>query len=310
MNKNKLTFTEPQMIIYGAPGTGKSYLIKKSLESLNVKDNLIIRTTFHSDYNYSDFIGYMKPFSNISEDKIIYKFSPGPFTLALEKSLSSTELVYLVIEELNRGNSPSIFGDIFQLLDRSEATGDSSYPVLNNDIRKYLDDLNNDEINQRLSVFGDSVIFIPKNLKIVTTMNTADQNVFVLDTAFKRRFLMHYIQIEFDLNNMALKNLNSISQTNLFAPTDKNWTDFAQSINKKIDQINQNGHVVSEDKKLGPFFVTESDVSSRQAFCDKVIFYLKNDVFKYDSSFMKESYEQIYNSFVLNNGDIFTILDL
>lgn len=300
-------FKEHQTIIYGAPGTGKSFFIKQKLELGKIDESNVFRTTFHSDLSYSDFVGYLKP-CNDSDGSIDYKFQAGPFTFALERALSSSNDVYLVIEELNRGNAPSILGDIFQLLDRG-SDGKSSYFIKNTDVRAFLD--NNEACKKTLESLGaqEGDILLPSNFFIIATMNTADQNVFVLDTAFKRRFVMRYIPIVFDETIPAFKALNEMSKISVF-DNKHTWGEFAQLINKKVDGTNANGLVVSEDKKLGPFFVSESDVSSKQSFCDKVIYYLKNDVFKYDSNFLNESYESIYKRFVLENDDLFDILNL
>lgn len=300
------TLSDKQLIVYGAPGTGKSYGINDTLSTLgfNLVDE-VERVVFHKDYTYSDFIGCLMPKN--SPTGLDYIFEPGPFTVALEKSLERPDKnICLLIEEMNRGNCGGIFGDVFQLLDRDDA-GNSSYTIMNEDIRKYL------ELNSRtlpaLSVWdiGEDDIFIPKNLYIVGTMNTADQNVFVMDSAFKRRFKMRYVPIVFDLTEPHLAKINSLSQNTLFAGT-STWSDFAIAVNSLIDKINSDLISISEDKKLGPYFVEEVDVSCKQAFCDKVIYYLKNDVFKYTDTVFFDSYEKIYDEIVNNNIDIFDFL--
>lgn len=297
---------DKQLIVYGAPGTGKSYGINDTLSTLGFSLNdEVERVVFHKDYTYSDFIGCLMP--NNSPAGLDYIFEPGPFTVALEKALESpTTNICLLIEEMNRGNCGGIFGDIFQLLDRDNM-GNSSYAIMNEDIRKYL------ELNPRtlpaLSAWdiGEDDIFIPSNLYIVGTMNTADQNVFVMDSAFKRRFKMRYAPIVFDLTEPHLAKINSLSQNTLFAGT-RTWSDFAIEVNALIDRINTDMISISEDKKLGPYFVDEVDVSCKQAFCDKVIYYLKNDVFKYVDTVFFDSYEEIYDEVVNNGGDIFDCL--
>lgn len=300
------SLADKQLIVYGAPGTGKSYGINDTLSVLgfNLTDE-VERVVFHKDYAYSDFIGCLMP--NNSPSGLDYIFEPGPFTVALEKALESPNTnICLLIEEMNRGNCGGIFGDIFQLLDRDD-TGNSSYAIMNEEIRKYL------ELNPRtlpaLSAWdiGEDDIFIPSNLYIVGTMNTADQNVFVMDSAFKRRFKMRYAPIVFDLTEPHLAKINSLSQNTLFTGT-RTWSDFAIEVNALIDRINTDMISISEDKKLGPYFVDEVDVSCKQAFCDKVIYYLKNDVFKYVDTVFYDSYEEIYDEVVNNGGDIFDCL--
>ena len=140
-----------QIIYYGAPGTGKSYKVKKYLKENNIDEKNIIRVVFHSDYSYSDFIGYIVPYTINNGERLEYKFNPGPFTIALEKSLpSNSDNVYLILEEINRGDTASIFGDIFQLLDRNE--GQSEFPITNLAIRDYLNTRINEEVFTRLNL--------------------------------------------------------------------------------------------------------------------------------------------------------------
>lgn len=300
------TLADKQLIVYGAPGTGKSFNTNSALVSLGfdmIKG--VERVVFHKDYTYSDFIGCLMP--NNSPTGLDYNFEPGPFTIALEKALENPDMnICLLLEEMNRGNCGGIFGDIFQLLDRDSA-GRSRYPIVNDDVRRYL------ELNPATQAvlsswdIGEDDIFIPSNMYIVGTMNTADQNVFVMDSAFKRRFKMKYAPIKFDLTEPHLEKINRLSQRTLFAGV-KSWSDFALEVNELIDRINIDMISISEDKKLGPYFVDEVDVSCKQAFCDKVIYYLKNDVFKYVDTVFRESYEELYDNIVNNDGDIFECL--
>lgn len=300
------SLSDKQLIVYGAPGTGKSFGINDTLASLGFNmSNDVERVVFHKDYTYSDFIGCLMP--NNNPTGLDYTFEPGPFTVALEKALENPNInICLLIEEMNRGNCGGIFGDIFQLLDR-DSTGKSTYPIINEDVRKYLE--LNPATHPALSSWdiGEDDIFIPCNLYIVGTMNTADQNVFVMDSAFKRRFKMRYAPIIFDLTEPHLMKINSLSQSTLFAGT-RTWSEFAMEVNELIDRINTDMISISEDKKLGPYFVDEVDVSCKQAFCDKVIYYLKNDVFKYIDTVFFDSYEELYDGIVNNGCDIFSCL--
>lgn len=297
---------EHQIIIYGAPGTGKSFSIQKELENQGVSDDNIFRVVFHKDYTYSDFVGYIAPNNNL--DTITYEYVPGPFTMSLLKAFQDENPVCLLIEEMNRGNCAAIFGDIFQLLDRDKTTGNSEYTIANAPVRSFISEkgINLSE-HQNAPELGMDDIYLPNNLTIIATMNTADQNVFTLDSAFKRRFNMKYQPISFESTDQLIK-LNSISKNNLFGGV-HTWQEFAEYINGKIDLVNSAFYSISEDKKLGPYFVDEVDVSSRQGFCDKVLYYLKNDVFKYSEDFLNISYEKIYDRFVNQDMDIFEIID-
>ena len=296
-----------QMILYGAPGTGKSYAIDSCLDKLGVDKDNRFRVVFYYDYSYSDFIGYIMPrTSSNNNSELEYPFNPGPFTLALCQALLNPDKeVYLIVEEINRGNSAAIFGDIFQLLDR-DSDGKSIFPITNRLIREYLNSIIPVDVFNNFKL-GENEIVLPQNLNIICTMNTADQNVFTIDSAFKRRFKMRYLSIDYDKRTDRLDTLDFISKQNVFDEK-HTWTEFALFINSIIDDINYECFTISEDKKLGQYFVEERDVSSKQAFCDKVIYYLKNDVFKYNDRMLKESYEKIYNDIVYENKDIFDVI--
>ena len=263
------------------------------------------------------------------EKGIEYTFEGGPFAEALRDSFDKP--TYLIIEEINRGNAAAIFGDIFQLLDRKD--GQSVYSITNHDLYQYL-------VDKGVTVLEKDKVYLPSNLNILCTMNTADQNVFVLDTAFKRRFKMVYVPINFNsyyLNEMegaSLKpecrgyienhtifdspkyedDLKVVMGTDLYASVSKvikepkrNWPTFAAYVNAKIDEINELEQKISEDKKLGPFFVEIEELESRKSFTDKVIYYLKQDVFKYEDNILEESYETLYDDYVNKGKDIFEI---
>lgn len=316
-----------QKIYYGAPGTGKSYKIKNEIIPDGVKP---YRVTFYPDYYYSDFVGGLRPRKG-ADGSIDYEFEPGPFARALCEALMNPYPVYVVIEEINRGNAAAIFGDLFQLLDRKN--GISEYTITNKDLYDYL-------TKEGVAGLEHNKVYLPANLNILCTMNTADQNVFVLDTAFKRRFKMEYVPINFKAyfvdNNEAngvkdeckgyLENvdvfiydgyeaeLRAVMGDELFAAIKKvvkepkrDWLTFASMVNAKIDQINKEEQKISEDKKLGPFFVDVDELKSRKAFADKVLYYLKQDVFKYEDNLLDDSYEKLYDDFVNKMVDIFKI---
>lgn len=243
------------ILLYGVPGCGKSYTIKTEYCD---DDDHMERSVFHPDYTYSDFVGQILP--RVDEGHIEYRFEPGPFTRILKKAVDVPEEdFYLVVEEINRGNAPAIFGDIFQLLDRG-ADGCSEYGVSNENIASY--------------VYGDGTtkIKIPGNLFVLATMNTSDQNVFMLDTAFKRRWTMRMIENNIDACEYADHQICAWGIT---------WGTFAKTINQKITELGEN-NLSNEDNRLGAYFVCEADLNNAERFGEKILMYLWNDAFKFD----------------------------
>ena len=261
------------LIVYGTPGCGKSYYVEHTLLDGYPKDNYI-RTTFYQDYTNTDFVGQILPV--VEGDKVTYKFNPGPFTLALEQAIRKpNERIALVIEELNRGSAASIFGDIFQLLDRKE--GVSEYGITNVNIINYLKE-------KFEGVYTFKEIRLPGNLSIYATMNTSDQNVFTLDTAFKRRWKFKKLINEFAVDHQF---------KNKYIPgADITWEELVNDINEYILECSSG--LNSEDKQLGVYFVDEngmrkekvdaSDPEAVNAFAYKVLEYLWSDVAKFDRS--------------------------
>lgn len=305
-----------QIVLSGVPGTGKSYYVERCILGGVSNYNNIIRTILHPEYSYSDFIGFIRP-QNIN-NKIKYIFSAGPLVKSLLRCYENPDQnVFLIIEEMNRGNFASIMGDTFQLLDRIddftlESHGSSQYYIENRTVYNFLKtELGKNQINIT-KILPEGKILFPSNLNIIGTMNTADQNVFVLDTAFRRRFRNLYLKINFEdekKEGTKLYQLNELSKNNVFNGQGS-WCDFAKMVNSHIDTLNSELTVIPEDKKLAPYFVDEYDLTSRQAFCDKVIYYLKNDVFKYVETFMDTSYEDLYNNLVRNErSTFFSIFD-
>lgn len=258
-------------VFYGTPGCGKSYYVENTvLPREEIDANSVTRATFFQDYSNTDFVGQILP--QVEGEKVSYEFVPGPFTIALKNAIDNPdEKVALVIEELNRGNAPSIFGDIFQLLDREAGT--SRYPIVNTNIQNYL---------KRECTYDLDYIKIPSNLYIYATMNTSDQNVFTLDTAFKRRWKFEKLTNEFlgkdTIGNKYVPGLQSIT-----------WRVFVETINKHI--INHATSLSAEDKQLGKYFVdkdllldTMDDFTDDIAkeFAYKVFEYLWSDVAKFN----------------------------
>lgn len=285
-----------QQIFYGAPGTGKSHTIKEE-----TKESDVIRTTFHPDTDYSTFVGAYKPTTallpicdelgqpmkigatTLHKEQIVYEFVAQSFLQAYVnawKKFDKDDKQYLVIEEINRGNCAQIFGDLFQLLDRNDY-GFSDYPIkADADMKRQLQKAfaglviaQKDKINAMyegkdivLQVLNGDILLLPNNLYIWATMNTSDQSLFPIDSAFKRRWDWTYMPI-------------SNAEKDWIIEVDGSkydWWQFLEKINEKIGSTTN-----SEDKKLGYFFCkAQKGVISAKTFVGKVIFYLWNDVFK------------------------------
>ncbi|MDO7480342.1 AAA family ATPase [Acinetobacter baumannii] len=248
-----------QKIYYGCPGTGKSHKLEEDVEGKIVK-----RVTFHPDYDYSAFVGSYKP--AVINGSITYSFIPQVFIKIYVEAWKNSEKSYaLVIEEINRGNCAEIFGDLFQVLERDE-NGRSRYPiVLNNDLESYL----KGELGEDHYTIKNGELILPANLSIYATMNTSDQSLFPIDSAFKRRWDWEYVPINYECPKSNFKVLigdNSYS-----------WLSFIKYLNKII--FNYTG---SEDKQLGNWFVKpdlDSEVISEEIFINKVLYYIWHDVF-------------------------------
>ena len=262
-----------QVIYYGAPGTGKSHRIKKELKEMNVPNENIFRTTFHPDSDYSSFVGAYKPTMKSvdykykavvgKDEEIAYAFVPQTFIKAYTRAYNNPdEKVYLIIEEINRGNCAQIFGDLFQLLDRDE-NGVSEYPIkADSDLRTYLEG----ELGVGHDGIKDGELCLPSNLYIWATMNTSDQSLFPIDSAFKRRWDWEYEPIKY-------KNTDWVIE---IGDNKYSWTSFQRIINDKIFEATN-----SEDKMLGDYFVKPcNNVITEKQFINKVLFYLWNDVCK------------------------------
>ncbi len=285
-----------QKIFYGAPGTGKSNTIKSEVDH---KDLPRVRTTFHPDSDYSTFVGAYKPTSvevpemtkigtkavpvenpdgtPRKEKKIVYEFVPQAFLKAYTGAWKNQdEPFFLIIEEINRGNCAQIFGDLFQLLDRNDETGLSDYPISpDEDIQKFLltdkkygfaalTDAQKAAIPTEVQ--SGELMILPKNFHIWATMNTSDQSLFPIDSAFKRRWDWQYMPI-----SDAQKGWQIEANGKRY-----DWWQFLQKMNDKIGSTTN-----SEDKKLGYFFCkAKNGIIDSETFVGKVVFYIWNDVFK------------------------------
>ena len=285
-----------QRIFYGAPGTGKSNTIKREVED---KGRVHFRTTFHPDSDYSTFVGCYKPtmveapvrdgsgheVANAKpeeKNRISYSFVPQAFAKAYCEAWNkydgseNAEPVFLIIEEINRGNCAQIFGDIFQLLDREmegARCGFSTYPIdADEDLKAFLEDgVKRDGTPWLTNKEGikDGKLCLPPNLYIWATMNTSDQSLFPIDSAFKRRWNWKYVKIKDGKKNWKID--IKLDDENV------DWWAFIQKINAIIASMTS-----SADKQLGYFFckADKDGVISTETFVSKVIFYLWNDVFK------------------------------
>ena len=245
------------LIYFGAPGTGKSYNLNQDKDRLleDFEDNYE-RVTFHPDYSYANFVGTFKPYPDGRD--IVYKYVPGPFMRILKKAINNLDKPYLlIIEEINRANVAAVFGDVFQLLDRNE-NHQSIYPIdTTEDMRLYL---------------KEDKIKLPSNLFIWATMNSADQGVFPMDTAFKRRWDFKY----FSINN----NENLIENTHTTVNgKEVNWNTLRKQINDELLS-----YKINEDKLMGPFFAFNEFMNEKipeetfkDIFKNKIIMYLFED---------------------------------
>ena len=294
-----------QQIFYGAPGTGKSHIIKKQTEGESV-----VRTTFHPDSDYSTFVGCYKPTTKevemrdvtgkviiehgqpVTENHIIYQFVDQAFLQAYIKAWKfyaeaeegvAPKKQFLIIEEINRGNCAQIFGDLFQLLDRNDSGFSEYFIHADKDMQKHLSnafkdylikDSHKDTINSLYpkdddvvaKVLSGEILLLPNNLYIWATMNTSDQSLFPIDSAFKRRWDWEYEPIKYKNTDWIIN-----IQNNSYS-----WESFQREINKRVFAANN-----SEDKMLGDYFVNPADgIITEKMLLNKILFYLWNDVCK------------------------------
>ena len=299
-------FTPRQIIYYGAPGTGKSHTIKKEEDEGKIT---CIRTTFHPDSDYATFVGCYKPHKIEGTKDLTYEFVEQAFLEAYKQAwMNPKEEIALVIEEINRGNCAQVFGDIFQLLDRSN-DGWSTYPIkADTDIAEHLKELRIPgyaaTMNKRFGLdkegndrYPDRDWFgfmaLPPNMSILATMNTSDQSLFPIDSAFKRRWDWKYIKIKPGKDkegkkldwNIQIEDVNGAPVKIIGEETKLSWWKFIQKVNIIIASMTS-----SADKQLGYFFCKPSKKSNEtdekptiitaDTLVGKVIFYLWNDVFK------------------------------
>lgn len=265
-----------QIIYYGAPGTGKSFFIDEYMKKNCIPDDRIFRTTFHPEYSYSDFVGQLLPsvkkIPGTTSTTINYEFSKGIFTKALEKAYSDTSKeVFLIIEEMSRGNCAAIFGDIFQLLDRENSGVNKGYS-------RYF--ICNEMISKDIVAILDDHVKLPANLSIFGTVNTCDQNVFTMDTAFKRRFEWKYISTKPVPAGKPYKNNIDIELYDGFTKLNISWVDLYGVLNKFI--ADSRWLELGEDKQLGQFFIEfdikKGFIGNKEKIQNKLLQFLWDDV--------------------------------
>jgi hypothetical protein len=255
-------------LIYGAPGTGKSYSVDEEL-----KGRCVVRTVFHPDMQNSDFFGSLKP--KMVNEKVAYAFSPGPFSNALRQAYEKPDQHhYLVIEELNRAPAAAVFGELFQLLDRDDS-GESRYEV----------DVPSEDAQ---AWFGRSKLKLPANLSILATMNSADQGVFPLDTAFRRRWSEKYFPLYGDTSKFPHGDVNLAANDGGLV---LEWRQFVRCLNEKLIELG-----VAEDRLMGIWFARENELNGPIPM--KVLLYLWDDVLRHQDR------NAIFNSKLRTFGEI------
>lgn len=260
-------------IVFGAPGTGKSFRIEK--QRLGFGGNYE-RVTFHPNYSYAQFVGTYKPKPKLKDEGtprekeyISYEFVPGPFLRTLIKAKKDPKNKFLlIIEEINRANVAAVFGDVFQLLDR-KTDGTSEYNVATSEeMRDYL-------VSQGFNRVDIETITIPNNMYIWATMNSADQGVSPMDSAFKRRWHFEYIGIDTGSSEISNKKIK------LKPYGEIKWNSLRTRINDRLTEADLN---VNEDKLIGPFFISNKELISSnidEIFKSKLLMYLFEDVLKH-----------------------------
>ena len=275
-------------ILFGAPGTGKSHTLNEEVEKLIKDMNAEYeRVTFHPDYSYANFVGTYKPVPTIDDDgkeSITYKYVPGPFMRVLKKALENANTpgatprpFVLVIEEINRANVAAVFGDVFQLLDRDESNCSEYKIEASEDLKKHLAD------ELHCSMEAVSELKIPNNMFIWATMNSADQGVFPMDTAFKRRWDFTYLGIDNSDEKIAGKTV-TLGKGDYKRVVE--WNKLRKTIN---GVLSSKDFKINEDKLMGPYFLStkviplEGEIDDKKfidAFKSKVIMYLFEDAAK------------------------------
>ena len=284
-SNNAFNAFQRNRIIFGAPGTGKSFTLNREKNALLGDGGEYERVTFHPDYSYANFVGTYKPVpckDSDGKDAITYSYVPGPFMRTYVKALQNSRTdepkpFLLVIEEINRANVAAVFGDVFQLLDRGDDEV-SEYPIqVSEDIKKFLALPEN--LGGKPSDYAE--IRIPDNMFIWATMNSADQGVFPMDTAFKRRWDFTYLGIDDSEAGIVGKKV-ILGQGEYQRVVE--WNELRKAINNELLT-----YKVNEDKLMGPYFISKKNLPEGEMidpavftriFKNKVIMYLFDDAAK------------------------------
>ena len=287
-----------QKIVYGAPGTGKSYSLNEETESIFGTNKE--RVTFYDGYTYGQFIGMYKP-TMTEEGDISYKYVPGPFMKQLVKAYIDSENNFcLIIEEINRAKADKVFGNIFQLLDRDEK-GNSRYPIsVSEEQLQYL----REELKDKMDILErieNKGMYLPDNLYIWATMNSADDGVQPLDTAFKRRWKFNYISLNANEDKFGTENefiIGTYKGEFVF------WNKFRKVLNTKLKDR------ITEDRLIAPFFISSNDfeenselekkVLNQDIFIEKVLMYIFDDLLRH----YPKKREQIFKNGISTFSDI------
>jgi len=292
-NSQNEGFTPIQKIYFGTPGGGKSHKVKTLIEDTKKAKDRYFRTTFHPDTDYASFVGSYKPI--MKGELICYEYVPQVFTLAYIAAWNDPDNEYFLdIEEINRGNCAQIFGDLFQLLDRNKE-GYSEFPIqADSDLANYLlnakDDENNDILSNKDGIENNKLC-LPPNLSIVATMNTSDQSLFPMDSAFKRRWDWEFVPSTFNEKD----NFNITIGNKVYK-----WHTFLKEANARIKQATD-----SEDKQMGSYFVkTDMD---EEKFKSKVMYYLWSEICKEEYKTQNNFFRYIDQD---NNEQEFTFNEL
>lgn len=306
------------LIFFGPPGTGKSFQLQQIVSShLRATDDRVYRVTFHPEFSYFDFVGTYKPrvgwmnSTNVFTDadqrehksrepRVYYAFEPGPFSQALVEALKNpTQAVVVVVEEINRGNCAAIFGDVFQLLDRvgddkgNEERGRSEYPIVPSAEWKGWIDEQLEGVNA--PCWSGGRLRLPGNLYLYATMNTSDQSLFPMDTAFRRRWGLQYVGVETTAVVKTRVRLHHGDREGVA------WVEFAKVLNEAIVE-----HTRSDDKQMGAWFVQRApgdDFVADVQFRSKVLFYLWSEVFRDAPHKVFHPSVRTYDQLVRRHGD-------
>jgi len=286
-------FIPIQKIFFGTPGGGKSHKVKTLIEETKKANDRYFRTTFHPDTDYASFVGSYKPI--MKGELICYEYVPQVFTLAYIAAWNDPDNEYFLdIEEINRGNCAQIFGDLFQLLDRNKK-GYSEFPIqADSDLANYLlnaKDENGNDILSNKDGIEKKKLCLPPNLSIVATMNTSDQSLFPMDSAFKRRWDWEFVPCTFNEKD----NYNITIGSKVYK-----WHTFLKEANARIKQATD-----SEDKQMGAYFVkTDMD---EEKFKSKVMYYLWSEICKEEYKTQNNFFRYIDQE---NNEQEFTFNEL